>query len=81
MPSGIKVGIGWTSYAANPEKDYVDAYYAYHPSWGSLKWNMREISPELFHRLERMALSLKWRMIEPPSQSPCLCEEEEWGME
>lgn len=56
MPSGIMLGIGYTSYANNPEEDYVDRFYSFNPTKEkSLKWGMRPISKALFDRVKRIA--------------------------
>lgn len=58
MPSGIKLGWGYTSESGSLETDYQDGLYSWNPNKErSLKWGMKPISQALFDRVKRMAVN------------------------
>ena len=73
MPSGIKLGWGYTSESGSIDTDYQDMLYSHNPNKErSLKWGMRPISQALFDRVCRMAVNSStpgwWVKQEPEPQ-------------
>ena len=73
MPSGIKLGFGYTSESGSLDTDYQDMLYSWNPNRErSLKWGMKPISQELFNRVQRMAVNSStpgwWVKQEPEPQ-------------